>query len=88
MPRVLITALGRLLQDDIVALGFHRHQAKPAGKRFILGQGDGFGGHVLCQTCTFLVAIRHDRLLHLAVDLLLGARGSRDKAGKASEVEQ
>jgi hypothetical protein len=34
------------------------------------------------------VAIRHDGLLHLAVDLVLGAIGSRHKAVKAFEVAQ
>ena len=37
IPRVVIAALGRLLQNDVVALGVRRHQAKPAGKRFIFG---------------------------------------------------
>jgi len=46
MPRVLIAAWGCLLQEDVVALGLYCHQAKPPSKRFILGQRDGFGGHV------------------------------------------
>ena len=88
MPRVLIAALGRLLQNNGVALGFRRHQAQPTCTRCILGQGEVFGGHVFGQMCAFLVTIRHDRLLHLAVDLLLGAIGGRDKAVKAGECEQ
>ena len=88
IPRILIAAMGRLLQEDVVALGLHRHQAQSAAERFILGQGDGFGRHVLGQPRTFLVAIRHDRLLHLTIDLLLRAIGSRDKAIKAAEGEQ
>ena len=88
MPRVLIAGVGRLLQDDVVALGFHRHQAQPPGKRFILGQRDVFGGHVFGQTRAFLSAVRHDRLLHLTVDLLLRPIGGRDKAIKAGELQQ
>ena len=53
MPRVLIAAVGRLLQDNVVALGFHRHQAQPAGKRFILANGDVFGGHVCAPNVRF-----------------------------------
>jgi hypothetical protein len=34
------------------------------------------------------LAIRHDRLLHLAVDLLLGAIGGGDKAVEACEFEK
>ena len=56
--------------------------------RFILGQGDRFGGHVLGQARLFLVAICHDRLLHLAVDLLLHPIGGCDKAIKAREFEK
>jgi hypothetical protein len=37
IPRVLIAGVGRLLQNDVVALRVRRHQAQPAGKRFILG---------------------------------------------------
>jgi hypothetical protein len=88
MPRVLIAALSRLLQDDVVALGFHRHQTKPACKRFILGQGDGFGGHVPGQQRAFLAAVSHDRLLHLAVDLLLGPIRRADKPIKARELQE
>jgi hypothetical protein len=88
MPRVLIAALCRLLQDDVVALGFHRHETKPACKRFILGQGDGFGGHVPCQPGTFLAAIRHDRLLHLPVDLVLRPISGADKAIETRELPQ
>src|SRR5712692_5437961 len=29
LPGVLVAALGRLLQENVVALGVHRHQAKP-----------------------------------------------------------
>src|SRR5262245_34525723 len=88
MPRGVSTAVGRLLQDDGGALGVHRHQAQPAGTGCILGQGDGFGGHVLCPPCACLLAIPHERLLHLTVDLLLGAIGGADKAVKARAGEQ
>ena len=88
LPRVLITGVGRLLQHNVVALGFRCHQAQSAGKRFILGQRDGFGGHVLCQPCAFLLAIPHNRFLHLAVDLLLDAIGGSNKAIEACEFEQ
>src|SRR5215468_10562113 len=71
-----------------VTLGFRCHQAKSAGKRFILGQRDGFGGHVLCQPGAFLLAIPHNRFLHLAVDLLLDAIGGSHKAIEAGEFEQ
>ena len=87
MPCVLIAGVGLLLQDDRVALGFYGYQAQSAGKRFILGQRDGFGGHVLCQPCAFLLAIPHNRFLHLAVDLLLDAIGSSNKAIEACEFE-
>ena len=88
MPRVLIAGVGLLLQDDVVALGFYGYQAKSAGKRFILGSGDGFGGHGFGQTCAFLSAVRHNRLLHLAVDLVLDAIGGADQPIQASEFEQ
>ena len=88
MPRVLITGWGRLLQKNVVALGVHGHQAQPAGKRFILGHGEVFGGHVFGQTRTFLSAVRHDGLLHLTVDLVLRPIGRRDKAIKTGEFHQ
>jgi len=84
----LITGVGRLLQNNVVALGFRSHQAKAAGKRFILGQRDGFGGHVLGQPCAFLLAIPYNRFLHLAVDLLLDAIGRGNKAIEAYESEE
>jgi hypothetical protein len=63
-------------------------QTKPAGKRCILGQGERFGGHVLGQTRMVLMALRHDRLLPLAVDLLLHPIGGCNKAIKACEGEE
>jgi hypothetical protein len=88
LPRVVSAALGRWLQEDVVALGCHRHQTKPAGKRFILGHGEGFGGHVPGQQRAFLAAVRHDRLLHLAVDLVLGPIRRADKPIKAREWQE
>ncbi len=88
MPRILIAALGRLLQEDGVALGVHRHRAKPSGKAFIIDQGDGFGGHVPCHPRAFLAAVSPDRLLHLPVDLLLSAIGRADKPIKAREFQE
>src|SRR6266516_3792873 len=32
MPRVLLTGWGRLLQEDIVALGLQGHEAQPPGR--------------------------------------------------------
>ena len=71
MPRVLLTGWGRLLQEDVVTLGVYGHQAKPPGKRFILGQRDVLSGHVFGQTRAFLSAVCHDGLLDLTVDLVL-----------------
>jgi hypothetical protein len=88
MPCVLIAGWSCLLQEDVVALGLYCYQAKPPGKRFILGQRDGFSGHVFGQTRAFLPAVRHDGLLHVPVDLLLRPIGDRNKAIKACEFQE
>jgi hypothetical protein len=88
LPRVLSTGVGRLLQNNGVALGCRCHQAQSAGTRFILGHRDGFGGHGWCQPCAVLLAIPHHCCLHLAVDLLLDARGGSNKALEACEFAQ
>ena len=88
LPRVLIAAWGCLLQEDVVARGLYCHQAKPPSKRFLLGQRDGFGGHVFGSTRAFLVPIRHAGLLHWPVDLGLRPIGSRDKALKACALQK
>jgi len=77
-----------LLQDNVVALGVSGSQAKSAGTRCILGQGDGLGGHVLGQTRAFLPAVRYDGLLHLTVALGLRPRGGGDTALKAGAFHQ
>jgi hypothetical protein len=70
-----------------MAVGVHCHPAKAPRKRFILGHGEGFGRHVFGQTGTFLSAIRHDRLLHLTVELLLRPIAGPDKAIQTGELE-
>ena len=79
IPGVLIAGERRLLQAKVVAYGFHSHQRQPAGKRFILGERDGFGWHRVSQTRTLLVAVKHDGLFHVLVDLLLSPVGGADK---------
>ena len=88
MPCVVIAGMGLLLQKNVVALGFYGYQAKPTGKRFILGQGDVFGGHGFGQTRAFLSAVCHDGRLHLTVALVLRPLGGRDQAIKAGELHQ
>src|SRR6266702_8183788 len=88
MPRALIAGLSRLLQENVVALGVHGHQAQAAGKRFILGHREVFGGHIFGQTRAFLSAVRHDGLLHLTVHLVLRPIGSGNKTIKACELHQ
>ncbi len=77
-----------MFQHNVVALRVRRHQAQSAAKRFILGQRDVLSGHVFAQPRTFGSAVRHDGLLDLTVDALLGPIGSRDKAIQAGELEQ
>ena len=88
MPGVLIACLGRLLQDNVVAHGLDPHQAQTAGKRFILRHRDVFGGHLVSQARALLLAVRHDRLFHATVDLLLRPIGSPDKPIEARELQE
>jgi hypothetical protein len=88
MPRVLIAGVGRLLQDNVMAHGLRRHQAKPPCTRFILRHCEGFGGQVFGQTRAFLSAIRHDRLLHLTVALVLSPIGSPHKSIQTRALQQ
>ncbi len=88
LPRVVSAGVGRLLSNDGVALGGRRPQAQAAGTRVLLGQRHGFGGHVLGQTCAFLVALRHARLLPLTVPLGLRPIRGRDQAIQARECAQ
>ena len=88
MPGVLIACLGRLLQHNVVAHGLDPHQAQTARKRFILRQRDVFGGHLVRQTRALLVAVRHDRLFHVTVDLLLRPIGSPDKPIEARQLQE
>jgi hypothetical protein len=88
VPGVLVAGLSCLRHNNGVALGVHRHQAKPAGTRCLLGHGEVFGGHDFGQTRAGLSAIRHDSLLHLPVALVLGPRGRADKAIAARAVHQ
>ncbi len=63
IPAGLIAGLSQLFQNNEVALGVHRHQAKAAGKRFVLGHREVFAGHVLGQACGFVLAVGDHRLL-------------------------
>ena len=86
--RGLIAGLSQLFQNNEVALGVHRDEAKAAGKRFVLGHREVFVGHVLGQACGFVLAVGDHRLFNLAVDLLLSPIGGRDKAVKTCQVEE
>jgi len=63
MPRVLIAGGGYLLQQNVVALGAHGHQAQPAGTVSFLGTVRSFGGLYLWPNACFLAAGSHDGLL-------------------------
>jgi hypothetical protein len=88
LPGVLIACLGRLLQENVVAHRLDPHQAQTARKRFILRQRHRFGGHLVRQTGTLLVAVRHDRVFHTTVDLLLGPIGGADKPIEARDPQE
>jgi hypothetical protein len=87
-PRGVIPAVGRVLQDEVVALGGQRPQAPPAGAGCIRGPGEVWGGPGLGPPGACLVAIPHARLLPLPVARLLGAIGGADQAVKARACQQ
>ena len=88
VPRGLITGLSELFHNNEVALGVHRYEAQAAGTRFVLGHREVFVGHVVGQTCGFIVVVGHHRLFHLEIDLLLSPIGGRHKAVQACQVEK
>jgi hypothetical protein len=87
-PRGLSAAWGRLRHQHGVALGGHGHQAQPAGTRGLLGDGEVWGGPVVCPTRAGLSAGRPAGLLALTGDLGLRPRGCRAKAIKAGALPQ
>ena len=80
IPGGLIAGLSELFHNNEVAVGVHRHQAKPPSKRFVLSHSDVSAGHVLGQARGFGLAVGDHRFFHLTVDLLLRSIGGRDKA--------
>jgi hypothetical protein len=80
IPRVVIARLRRLLQQNIVAHRLYTHQRQTTGKGFILRQRDVFGWHLMSQTRTLFVAVRHYGFFHATVDLLLRAVRGADKS--------
>lgn len=88
MPAGLIAGLSQLFQNNEIAVGVHRHQAKAARKRFVLRHGDVFAGHILGQACGFSLAVGDHCFFNPAVNLLLSPVGGRDKAVKPRQVEE
>src|SRR5499427_5352157 len=88
MPRGLITGLSQLFHNQEVALRVHRDEAQAAGKRFVLGHGEVFVGHVRGQAYSFIVAIGHHRVFHLDIDLLLSSIGGRHKAVETRQMQE
>lgn len=88
LPRAVIAGLSRVLQEHVVALGVHGHQAQAAGTRVILGHRAVCGGQIFGQTRAFLAAVRHDGLLHLTVHLVLRPRGRGNNTIQAWELHQ
>jgi len=88
IPHALITGLSQLFQNNEVAVGVHRHQAKAARKRFVLSHREVFAGHVLGQAHGFALAVGDHGCFNLTVDLLLSAIGGRDKAVPTTQLEE
>ena len=88
MPGILIACLSRLLQENVVALGVHPHEAKATCQCFILRQRDVFGRHLVSQTRAFLLAVRRDRFFHVTVDLVLRPIRSADKPIETRELQE
>jgi hypothetical protein len=84
----LITGVSQLFQKNAVALRVHREEAQATGKRFVLGHGEVFTGHGLGQACGFIVAIGHQRLFNVDIDLLLSTLGGGHKAVEARQMEK
>jgi hypothetical protein len=88
MPTGLIAGLRQLCHKNAMALRVHRHPAKTAGTRVVLGHRERFVGHVLGQACGFIVAGGHERVCNWEVTLLLSALGSCNTAVKSGQGEQ
>ena len=88
MPRGLITGLSQLFHKKEVTLRVHRDEAQATGKRFVLGHGEVFVGHVLGQAYGFIVALGHHRVFHLDIDLLLRPIGGCHKAVETRQMEE
>ena len=88
IPSGLITGLSQFFQNDEVAHRLRSHQAQTAGKRFVLGEGDVFEGHIFGQARGFGVVVGDDGGFNLAVDLLLGSIGGGDKSIEPSEFQE
>jgi hypothetical protein len=84
----VIAGLSQLFHKNEVALRVHRDEAQAAGKRFVLGHGEVFAGHVLGQASGFIVAIGHHRLFNVDIDLLLRPIGSRHKAVEPRQSQE
>ena len=88
IPSSLIAGLSQLFQNNEVALGVHRDEAKAAGKRFVLGHREVFLGHTAGQACGFIVVVSHHRLFNLKINLLLSPIGSCDKAVETRQMQE
>ena len=87
LPGVVIPCLGRLLQHNVVAHGLDPHQTEPTRKGFILRHRDVFARHLVRQPRALLVAVCHDGLFHMTVDLLLRPIRSPDKPIEARQLQ-
>jgi hypothetical protein len=88
MPGIVIACLSRLLQENVVALRVHPHEAKATCPCFILRQRDVFGWHLVSQTRTFLLAVRRDRVFNVTIDLVLRPIRSADKPIETRELQE
>ena len=88
IPRYLIASLSSLFQHNEVAFWLHGDEAKAASKRFVLGHGDLFFGHVLGQARGFALTVIDDGMLNLRVDSLLRAIRGGDKTVESGHMEK
>src|SRR5262249_49194709 len=87
MPAGLIAGLRQLFHKHEVALRGHRDEAQAARKGFVLSHREVFTGPSLGQAGGFVLVVDDSRFFNPAVDGLLRAIGSRDKAVQSWQVE-
>jgi hypothetical protein len=87
LPGVMLPAWSCVLQQHRMAHGLYAHQTQTAGTRFVLGDRDVFGWHLVRQARTLRLAGPHDSLFHVTVDLLLGPVGGANQSIETSELQ-